>query len=71
VNGGITIYLPSDFSAEVEAQTVNGDIETDFPLTVSGRFGMRRIRGTIGAGGRRIELETVNGSIRLRRQNGA
>jgi len=68
VNGGITVYLPDDFSAEIEAETVNGDIETDFPMTVSGRFGMRRIRGTIGAGGRRLDLQTVNGSIKLRKQ---
>lgn len=68
VNGGITVYLPPDLSTEIEAQTVNGDIETDFPLTVSGRIGMRRIRGTIGAGGRTLELKTVNGSIRLRKQ---
>lgn len=68
VNGGITVYLPADFSAEVEAETVNGDIVTDFPLTISGRFGMRRIRGTIGAGGRRLDLQTVNGSIKLRKQ---
>ena len=49
-------------------KTVNGDIETEFPLTVSGRVGMRRIRGTVGQGGRTLELETVNGSIRLRKQ---
>ena len=68
VNGGITVYVPTDFSAEIEAETVNGDIETEFPLTVSGRFGMRRIRGTVGQGGRTLELETVNGSIRLRKE---
>ena len=67
VNGGITVYFPADFSAEIEAETVNGDIETEFPLTVSGRFGMHRIRGTVGQGGRTLELETVNGSIRLRK----
>ncbi len=68
VNGGITVYVPDGFSAEIEAETVNGDIETDFPMTVSGRLGMRRIRGTIGAGGRRLDLQTVNGSIKLRKQ---
>ena len=67
VNGGITLRLPTDLSAEVRAQTVNGEIETDFPLTVSGRMGPRRLRGTIGSGGRQLELETVNGSIRLRK----
>jgi hypothetical protein len=34
---------------------------------VRGRFSARRFSGTIGSGGRHLRLETVNGSIRLRR----
>lgn len=60
--------LPADAGAEVKAQTVNGDIRTDFPLTVQGRILRRRLSGTIGAGGRQLDLETVNGSIELRRK---
>ncbi|TFG53398.1 MAG: hypothetical protein E4H37_03280 [Gemmatimonadales bacterium] len=67
VNGSIEVTLPSDFSAEVRAGTVNGDISTDFPLTVTGRFGPRRVSGTVGGGGRKLELETVNGDISLRK----
>lgn len=67
VNGGITLDLPAGVSTEVRATTVNGDIETDFPLMVTGRLGPRRVSGTIGNGGRRLALETVNGSIRLRK----
>lgn len=67
VNGGITVTLPADLSATVEASTVNGDIDSDFPLTVRGRFSARRFSGSIGGGGRQLRLETVNGSIRLRR----
>lgn len=68
VNGGITLTLPEGLATEVRAETVNGDLETDFPLTVSGRFGPRRMRGTIGGGGNRtLELSTVNGSIRIRK----
>jgi hypothetical protein len=67
VNGAITLDLPANLSTEVRASTVNGDIETDFPLTVTGRLGPRRVSGTIGSGGRRLALETVNGSIRLRK----
>jgi len=65
VNGGITIELPEGVGADVTAHTVNGGIETDFPLTVHGRFSSRRLTGTIGGGGRRLWLETVNGSVRL------
>jgi hypothetical protein len=67
VNGGITLELPDNIAAEVEAQTVNGEVSTDFPLLVQGRFGPRRVRGKIGVGGPILSLETVNGSIRLRK----
>src|SRR5256885_9595793 len=69
VNGGITLDLPAGLSTEVRAKTVNGDIQTDFPLMVTGRLGPRSLRGTIGSGGRRLALETVNGSIRLRKSS--
>ena len=64
--GSITVELPSSVSARVEAKTVNGGIESDFPLTVTGRFGPRRVSGTIGGGGRDLRLETVNGGIHIR-----
>lgn len=68
VNGGITITFDGDVNADVTAETVNGSISTDFPLTVQGRFGPKRLRGTIGDGGRSLSLSTVNGSIELRRR---
>jgi hypothetical protein len=69
VNGSVTVTLPGDASAEVRASTVNGGIETDFPLQVKGRFGSRRLSGRLGDGGRELHLETVNGGIRLRSGN--
>jgi hypothetical protein len=68
VNGGITLTLPDSVSADVRATTVNGGISTDFPLTMTGTFGPRRLSGAIGGGGRELRLETVNGSIALKRQ---
>jgi hypothetical protein len=67
VNGGITLILPGKLDTELRANTVNGDIETDWPLTITGRFSQRRLRGTIGAGGRGLNLSTVNGEIRLKK----
>lgn len=66
VNGGITVTLPDDASAQVDATTVNGSLTTDFPLTVHGKWGPKRISGTIGRGGRTLSLSTVNGSLELR-----
>jgi len=67
VNGGITLILPAQLNTEIRASTVNGDLVTDYPLTVSGRFGPRKMRGTIGSGGRSLSLSTVNGEIKLRK----
>jgi hypothetical protein len=65
VNGGIELTLPDGLNAEVRATTVNGGIETDFPISVTGRISRRSLSGTIGAGGRQLELSTVNGGITL------
>ena len=68
VNGGIDLTLPASLSARVEAKTLNGEITSDFPMTVSGTFSRRRLSGTIGSGGgRQLTLETVNGSVQIRR----
>jgi len=67
VNGSITLELPVDLHTDLRAQTVNGGIETDFPLQIQGRLIRTRVNGRIGNGGRELSLETVNGSIRLRK----
>jgi len=67
VNGAVTVELPARIDAAVDANTVNGTIESDFPLTVGSKFVAHHAAGTLGAGGRRIELNSVNGSIRLKR----
>ena len=68
VNGAIIIELPGSVDTDVHASTVNGSIETDYPLTVRGRFGPKRLSGTIGRGGRELSLGTVNGDIEIRRR---
>jgi hypothetical protein len=65
VNGGITLTLPSAFDAELRATTVNGSITSDYPVTVTGQVSRRQLHGTIGSGGRELNLSTVNGSIKL------
>lgn len=68
VNGSVTLDLPPDVQSDVRATTVNGDIQTDFQLTITGRINPRRLNGTIGAGGRSLSIETVNGGVKLRRR---
>jgi len=67
VNGSITLMLPSVFDADVRADSLNGTITSDFPITMTGSISPRRLRGTVGAGGHSLTLSTVNGSIKLLR----
>jgi putative adhesin len=67
VNGEIKLTLPSAFDADLHAETLNGSITSDFPITVTGQVSRRKLSGTIGAGGRSLDLKTVNGSIKLMR----
>ena len=67
VNGNVTVETPESLNARVRMGTLHGSISSDYPVQISGRFGPRRAEGTIGRGGREIEMETVNGSIELRR----
>jgi hypothetical protein len=46
---------------------VNGSITSDFPVVVSGRLDPRQANLKLGSGGRRLDMQTVNGSIQLRR----
>jgi hypothetical protein len=68
VNGSVSIYVPARFDAKFRFDTVHGGIDSDFPMTLSGRWGPRHASGTIGNGGRDIRASSVNGSITLRKQ---
>jgi len=69
VNGSITVEMPGAVDADVEASMVNGSFQSDWPMTVKGRWGPKRVTGKIGSGGRELTLSTVNGNIDLRKTN--
>lgn len=70
VNGRIVVVLPPGANADVKAETVHGRIRNDFGLDEKReRYGVgRSLAGSVGSGGARIDLETVNGSIEIRSQ---
>lgn len=69
VNGKIIIMLPADASARINAETVNGSINADdFGLEPEKGFVGRDLSGEIGGGDARITLDTVNGSIKIRKK---
>lgn len=66
VNGSIVLDLPDDIDAELDASWLNGSFESDIPFLLQGSVSKRSARGVLGDGGPELELETVNGSIRIR-----
>lgn len=66
-NGGISMSLPDAFNAQLDVETVNGGVRSDFGLPAQDRRN-RHLVTTLGAGGPRLRLSTVNGGIRLNRR---
>ncbi len=64
-NGGINLLIPRGYSADLETGTVNGGIELDFPVTVTGRIS-RHLRTQLGSGGAPIRVMTRNGGVHVR-----
>ena len=66
VNGSVELRLAPSVAAEVEAKTVNGHLSNDFGLPVNKHeYVGADMNGSIGSGGGRLHLESVNGGIRL------
>ena len=68
VNGRVTIKLPANADVEVSADTLNGGISAgDFSLEVEKGFVGSDLNGKIGNGSARLNIDTVNGGIKIRK----
>lgn len=66
VNGGLTLTLPTDSKADISARCVNGGISvTGLEVQLQGEQSKRRLEGKLNGGGMRVQMETVNGGVRL------
>jgi hypothetical protein len=66
-NGGVTLAVPSSYSAHIQAETGMGHIQSDFPITMVGELAPRKLDFNVGAGGALIHLATTNGGVRVKR----
>jgi hypothetical protein len=68
VNGGVSVKAQDHYSAHLVVETVNGGISVGFPITVQGKIGSgHHIDANLGDGGPTIEFQTVNGGVRVGR----
>lgn len=70
VNGSIGVEVPRDASLDLDIHQVNGSFRTDLPVVVTsgGRGGSH---GSLHGGKYPLEINTVNGSVRLRQADAA
>ncbi len=69
VNGRVTLNLPEDADVEISADTLNGGINaSDFGLETDKGFVGSDLNGKIGSGGARLNIDTVNGAIKIRKK---
>ncbi|WP_448550402.1 DUF4097 family beta strand repeat-containing protein [Thalassotalea fusca] len=66
VNGSVKLALPESIGANVDVDTMHGRIKNDFGLRVEeGTFVGNELKGVIGDGRVDIEIESVNGSVKI------
>ena len=66
-NGSVRMEIPGAYAAQLETGTVNGHINTDFPVTLQGRIS-RRLSLPLNGGGTPVRAMTTNGSVTLSRR---
>jgi hypothetical protein len=65
VNGPVQVTLPAAANADLVASTLNGEVHVAFPF--NGSTDRRSTHGSIGHGGRKLRLRTINGTIEVAR----
>ena len=66
-NGDISVSIPERANVTVTTATANGDIDASFTLPLTSTTGKHRKTFKIGSGSARMELESFQGDIQMRR----
>lgn len=66
-NGDVAVTVPEKVNATISVATFSGEFSSEFPVQLNDTRHGKRFNFTLGNGGARIELESFQGSIRLRR----
>ncbi len=64
-DGHITLRLPGDLNAYLDAHTGDGSITLDIPVQVSGSLSHSAVRGKLNAGGGTLAVTSGDGSIHI------
>ena len=64
-SGHVTVSVPANQGFELDASSSSGQIDTDFPITVSGTIGKHALRGAARGGGPLLHVRTSSGGISI------
>jgi DUF4097 and DUF4098 domain-containing protein YvlB len=64
-DGSITLRLPADLNANLEARTGDGNINMDYPIMMSGTLSHASVHGKLNAGGGTLSISSGDGSIHI------
>jgi DUF4097 and DUF4098 domain-containing protein YvlB len=62
-DGNVQLRVPSDFAADLDAHTGDGEVSVDVPVTMEGSFRESTVRGKMNGGGQPLELRSGDGNI--------
>jgi hypothetical protein len=70
-SGPIRLTLPSSASFQLDARTLQGEIDTDFNIQTTENNRETRATATVNKGGPHVQLSTEHGTISLLRREGS
>ena len=65
VNGSVALVLPRNAAASLDARSLNGNFHSELPVTLLSTYSPHGIHGRLNGGGAPVQLQTVNGTIRV------
>lgn len=70
-NGSLSVTVPDRVNATISVSTFSGEFSSEFPVQISDSRRGKRLHFTLGSGSARIELESFQGEIQLKKAGGA
>ena len=67
MNGDVLIRLDESAAVDLELTTFAGEVEVEMPVTIEGKINRKRIIGELNGGGPPIEVNVINGDIRVKK----
>jgi hypothetical protein len=68
IHGEIDLAVPVNAGFQLNAESVGGEIQTDFNVNVDNSTKTATARGTVGKGGPEVRLKADHGTIQVRKQ---